>query len=535
MLALLHFSLHLGAQTKAPPQSASCKIDTTEPSEADLAFAAYDIKKAAALYASAYTANTTDDRSRELEIQSLILEGKLDDARKKADTWTATSATNAYAILAASDVRFAEGDWPEAYGIALKAVHANPCLAPAYAALYRFELAAGYRVTAARSMNLAHQLEPNNQSIRFTWIGSLTTAQRLAESQKYLEDSKAIPEKRRSALLHSFSRDAAISEAGCQLTSFNGEARIPMAAINTHGNTVWGLEVEFNHHKRLLQIDTGASGFTLTVTAVNGLGLHPVGQIRIGGIGSQGSNAAVLDRADTVTVGGLVFSNCIVESLSRPAAMGGSTLGYGERMDDTDGLVGTDIFSRYLVTLDYIRHEIRLAPLPSDPAHPTPPNQLDALGGRNDNDWMLADRYIPPSMKAWTSIYREGHMLIMPVFLSAKGKQGHPSLFIMDTGAYNNLVDINTAKEFTHVDDTADVIFGLSGAQRIFKAGSFDVDFAGIRLPVKSMPAAYLNAFGGVTGFLGYPTLQQFIMQFDYRDNLVKVQYGQSPEPAHVH
>ena len=44
----------------------------------------------------------------------------------------------------------------------------------------------------------------------------------------------------------------------------------------------------------------------------------------------------------------------------------------GERLDDTDGLVGVDIFDRYLVTLDYIRHEIRLEPLPQPPTVPQP-------------------------------------------------------------------------------------------------------------------------------------------------------------------
>jgi hypothetical protein len=30
-----------------------------------------------------------------------------------------------------------------------------------------------------------------------------------------------------------------------------------------------------------------------------------------------------------------------------------------------------------------------------------------------------------------------------------------------------------------------------------------------------------LSRFGGIHGFLGYPTLEQLVMHIDYRDNLV--------------
>ena len=98
--------------------------------------------------------------------------------------------------------------------------------------------------------------------------------------------------------------------------------------------------------------------------------------------------------------------------------------------------MGSDIFARYLVTLDYIKHEVRLDPLPQNPAAPIDAAKFDALGGRTDADWMSADRYIAPSMQSWTKFYREGHLLIMPAHLYTETNSGHPVLFIVDTGSF---------------------------------------------------------------------------------------------------
>lgn len=513
------------AQTSASPaaasHSAACKINTAEPTEADLAFARGDMKKAASLFAAAYAKDPNDLRSRELEIDSLLRQGKIDEARKKTEAWTAVDSTSAYAILTASQLRFAEGDWPESYGLALKAVKADPCLATIYESLAGFEEVAGFRATAAKHLALAHQLAPHDESIWNHWIGSLPSSQLLEEGRKYLETSKAIDEKARPAITSHFSKLAALSEDRCELTSVSsGPVRIPMQPIDEYGVRSWGLEIAFNGHKRTLQIDTGASGFTITHGSGGTLGLHAIDTSRVGGFGNNGSAGVVLNRADSIRVGGLEFKNCVVETLTSSGVMGGSLMGMGTRLDPTDGLVGADIFDRYLVTLDYIKHEIRLESLPKNPAVPIDASQFDPLGGRIDPDWMRADRYVDPSMQSWTKIYRRGHMLIMPARLHTESNSGRPVLFIVDTGAEGNLVDLNAIKEFSSTKETMNYIQGLSGVQGISETGKFTVDFAGLRLPVKNMDSTNLVRFGGITGFFGLPTLQQLVMHIDYRDNL---------------
>jgi Aspartyl protease len=120
-------------------------------------------------------------------------------------------------------------------------------------------------------------------------------------------------------------------------------------------------------------------------------------------------------------------------------------------------------------------------------------------------------------MQNWTSIYRRGHQLIMPTIINSS----KPTLFIVDTGASTNLIDINFAKQVTHTQDTLYRINGLSGSSNIGETGKFTADFAGLRLPVTGMNSLDLSRFGGIHGFLGYPTLEQLVMHIDYRDNLV--------------
>jgi hypothetical protein len=351
----------LNAQTGSTEHQAACKIDTAPASAADLAFFRRDYKKAEALYAAVIAANPTDSRSREHEIDSLLGQRKIDEANKKLDDWVAASPKDSYAMASAADIRDAEGDLLEGYALNLKALQADPCNADAYMDSAQFEGLAGYHATARKHYAIAYELEPNNEDVRKDWIGSLPKSYYVAEMKKFIGESKTVDEKQRANIEKAINRSEAISDNRCELTSVTGPAVIPMTPVYGRGTDVshYGVEIAFNGHKRVLQIDTGASGFTLTRSAGGSIGLPSAFKTHIGGFGKQGANDADLERADTVRMGGLEFHNCMVEVLANYGVMGGSQM-QGNRQDTGDGLVGTDIFRRYLMTLDYIKHEIRL-------------------------------------------------------------------------------------------------------------------------------------------------------------------------------
>jgi tetratricopeptide (TPR) repeat protein len=502
------------AQSSPAASNATCKIDKTPPNDTEVAFYHRDFKKAADLAAAAYKADPKNNRSRQLEVDSLIGMGRLDEARKKTDAWTLAEPTNAIAIVTAGELRHAEGDWIESYALMLKALKADPCLPSAYEGLANYESLAGYHATAQKHLKLAHQLSPNDDNIRFAWINSLNDTQSAAELADFVHDSKTLDDKRRANLTTRLNQETSLLKNRCELSSATTPVRIPMAPVyGAIGIDHYGLEIAFNGHKRTLQIDTGASGFLLTHSVFAGMGLQKVSSSHVWGFGDQEANAIDLFTAASVRIGGVEFKNCNVAVLDNFSVLGGGHI--GQALDQGDGLVGTDIFSRYLVTLDYVKHEIRLEPLPQPPSPPTGP--LDALDGDPANDLSGFDRYKAPAMQNWTNIYRRGHQIIMPTVINGK----KPTLFMVDTGSFNNLIDINFARELTHTQDTLYFSRGLSGSSKLSETGSFTADFAGLRLPVIGMDSLDLSRFNGVHGFLGYPTLQQLIMHIDYRDNLV--------------
>lgn len=507
----------LAAQSPQP-HSASCQIDTRPPTDADLAFFHGDIKKAADLVAAALKANPADGHSHQLQVDLLLAQGKIDDALKLVDTWTSTNPTDPYAIVSAGDVQFAQGHWREAYALALKALKANPCFAPAYQNAAQYESLAGYRATARRHLALAHQLAPKDEFIHLDWVLSLNDQAAIDALKDLLQNDGVLDAKQKKNLPERLAELQASMGHNCELASITGPAVIPMVPItdlHAMGVQSYGLEVAFNGHKRVLQIDTGASGLLLSHSAEGGMGLKPLAQSSVGGFGGDGASGSTIEQADSIRIGGLEFKDCRVEAMNNFGAMGGSHL-IGQPLDNMTGLIGTNVFSRYLVTVDYSKHEIRLDPLPQPPSNGTAP-PLDALGGRTDPGWMDGDRTLPPALKSWTEIYRRGHQLIIPTLINSQ----NPSLFLIDTGSAFNLIDIDTAKKVTKEQTGSNGIRGLSGSGRLDEAGKFTLDFAGLRMPVISMDALDLTRFGGPHGFLGYPTLSQLVIHIDYRDNLV--------------
>ena len=494
----------------------SCSVDKSLPTPADIAFFRGDFKKAAELYAAAFKSDPTDRRSRELEIDSQLGQGNLDIAQKEADAWTSADPQDAYAIVTSGEVLQQKGHWAEAYALMLKALKIDPCLPSAYQNMGEYETTAGFRLTARRHLATAHTLAPNVDDITIDWINSLDQKDQYDQYSKFLQESKSLDEKRRASLAKVLAQQNALTQNQCNLSSLTGPAIIPMTPVYGEvGINYYGLEVAFNGRKRVLQIDTGATGFLLTHSAAGGLGLKKIQDSRVGGFGGQGPTDTTLDSADSVRIGGLEFKSCIVTTLDNFSVMGGGMV--AQHLDTGDGLIGADVFDRYLVTLDYIKHEVRLDPLPQPPSSAGHSPELDPLGGSTDVDRMNVDGFTPPSMQSWTKIYRRGHELIMPTRINQK----LPALFVLDTGAAVNLIDTQVAKQVTKQSDSAGYIRGVSGISAVGETGKFTADFAGLRLPVKSMNSYDFSRSGGLGGFLGYSILEQLVMHLDYRDNLV--------------
>ena len=239
------------AQTTPAVPHAACTVNHADPTEAEVALYRHDWAKALPLFTTAYTKDPKDSRSHQLAIAALIGEGELGKASQNLDQWAKEAPGDPYAVLAAGELRHAEGDWLEAYALARKALQMDLCLPVAYADLAGYEELAGYRATARRHYALAHQMAPNDQAIRIEWIESLASDRRIEELKKYIENSNAVDNTRRASLATRYERLSSLEQARCQLASFTGTATIPMVPIyGPAGIADYGLEIAFNGHKR---------------------------------------------------------------------------------------------------------------------------------------------------------------------------------------------------------------------------------------------------------------------------------------------
>jgi len=205
---------------------------------------------------------------------------------------------------------------------------------------------------------------------------------------------------------------------------------------------------------------------------------------------------------------------------------------------DVDGLIGADVFSNYLVTLDTPSSELRLVSLPSRPDEAGEAKSLATYGDSGSTAGGAApqdpphDRSIAPEMKDWTRIYRRGHAIIVPTRIG----NAPTKLFIMDTGASTPLISPQAAREVTHVDSNDRIrVRGINGdVKKVLQAEAVTLQFAEVQQLVRGMTSIDTSAISRalgveIAGFIAYPTLRDLIITIDYRDNLIHVVY----DPKH--
>jgi predicted aspartyl protease len=283
-----------------------------------------------------------------------------------------------------------------------------------------------------------------------------------------------------------------------------------------------GLNVELNGKKKLLEIDTGASGLLITRAGAKSAGLVPELEERAGGIGDQGPAHAYVTHVDNIKIGTMEFKNCQVNVLEQS----------NDLLDNVDGFIGPDVFSDYVVTLDIPMREVRLGPLPKRPDEA--PAKPASLNTSNDSSAIASiaerakDRYVAPEMKDWTPVFRSQHFLIFPTVIG----KAPVKLFVMDTGASTGMITPEAAREVTRISaDASTRIGGIGGdVNKVLVADFVQVTFANVSQLTQGM-SAYNNSLlsdeSGVeiSGLIGFPTLRELIISIDYRDNLVRVVY----------
>lgn len=534
-------------------RAASCSIAQPHPlTPEEIAVISGDLSQAETLYRQKISQEPASAPGKAALIaglvDTLLEEHKVDEAASTVKTALAATPQSVELLTALAEVQYRQGlPWEEEKTLdaAQKADICYPRLHLIFGQYFHFN---SYYASSLREIALAHQLDPYDPEIRSWWIHTLPPRQRIDELKKYLAANDAdINSVRRARAELAVLEHRMETHGSCHLVSTATTTDIPFTPILIDADRIrgWGLDVAFNDHKARLQVDTGAGGLYIGRSVAERAGLKPADRSEIGGIGDKGPQSGYTAYADSIKIGGLEFKNCLVEVSDRRDIVG------------VDGLIGMNVFSSFLVTLDFPWRKLTLSPLPPYPGTTVTPETLNTQqesasdasaaassqsSGTSSSAPAIAtsgphDRYVAPEMKNWNKVYRIGHNMIVPTVLNNKTTR----LFIIDTGAYRSSISPAAAREVTKVhSDYQGTVKGISGSvKNVYSGDDITVRFAHLQQEMEDVVSFdntnLSNNLGTeISGFLGFDILHLLVVKIDYRDGLMDFDYSENRGYQHI-
>jgi predicted aspartyl protease/Flp pilus assembly protein TadD len=513
----------------------SCHVVPAHPpTDAQQAFLHSDYEKAVELYQAQLAKNPNDTDSVSGLALVLLREQKVKEAADLVQKALATAPQAVNLVTTMGEIQYRQGlPWSAAASVDA-ALKLDACYAEAYllrAMLLR--LNSDY-ASAAQDLKNAYLLNPHDPQIRLEWLQTLPIDQQIKELEAYLASGGGDdPEETKNLQFElAFLKQAQITPPkACRLVSKANSATLPFAMIMSDATHIraFGLDVKLNNHNARLQVDTGAGGLVISRSVANRAGLQVFSKNEAGGIGSEGRKASYTAFVDDIKIGQLEFQNCAVEVIDQHSVI------------DLDGLIGMNVLSPFLITLDYPVRQIRLSPLPPRPGEAPAAQQPRLETGTASSEAASAhsadkgtqinpnlhDRYVAPEMKDWTHVFRIGHDLLIPASLN----NALPKIFILDTGAFNTTITPEAAREITKVRSDDRQVYGINGkVDKVYSADDVTFRFAQVSQKVQDVvtfeiPNLSKDLNMEISGLIGFNTLGQLTVNIDYRDGLVKFDY----------
>jgi predicted aspartyl protease len=168
-----------------------------------------------------------------------------------------------------------------------------------------------------------------------------------------------------------------------------------------------------------------------------------------------------------------------------------------------DGLIGTDVFVKFLVTVDFPARKLRLEP-------------LFAPAAAVDND-------PPAEAQAFSQAFGFGHFLLLRTQAGDKAS----GLFVIDTGGNLSSISPELAKQLSQMRLLNAPVIGMSGsANSIFIVDNVTLQFGKWRRRDQRLITVDLHSVSKdlgteISGQIGFNTLENMRLVIDYRDGLV--------------
>ncbi len=443
-----------------------------------------------------------------LKADILLRQGDTDAAFETTTTALKLAPESPKANLLMGQVLFRRGEFAAANESVQKTLKLAPNDAQAWLALSRIAEVVSLRNKAKLCVEKAYSLDPNDPAIALRWADIRPTrAEKVAGYEKFLKIKENASDPAPQWVKN---RIEALKKLGDLetnlLVSPYAHYDIPIDYLLQDAKHLrgWGVSVAIGNCKSAkLMIDTGASGITINRDLAEKCGVKKLYDGFLLGIGDKPPVAAYTGLADRVEIGGVQFKNHIIDVEDRRSVA------------DEVGLIGTDVLSKFLISLNLTEYKLSVDPLPPIPG--------------DDGKEGPKDRYISPEMAKYARIFRVGHELLIPTKV---GSDPQSVLFLIDTGSQMN----NIAREYAAKVEklTQEQFVGMKGVQgkvqNVFSADDLTLQFAGFRQMNQSLLAMDFNHISQasgvqVSGILGMTVLRWFTLHIDYRDGLVGFDY----------
>jgi len=437
--------------------------------------------------------------------QTLLAQERFDEADAAVARALAKNGSDARLHCLLGDLRYREGRIFDADKEYKAAVSLDPKNARAVYGISRVFRASSLRKKAAEMLQVAHALDSHDPEIASAFFGADRRSPAAVARMKEELGKDDSPRNRRLQLRIA-EAEALERKPECDASATDQPHHIPLTAL-MDGRRITGmsLPIKIGGARGDLRFDTGATGLLLSNRFAVHAGIRRLGDSEITGVGNGPEVQGWIGYAPEVQIGEVEFHNCLVTVSEKGSA------------DDSGGLIGSDIFRRFLVKINFVGRGVDLAPLP---------------GPAWDGETRV-NRYEGPELAGFTQMLISGHYLLIPAQIShSKKTQQTSGLLLLDTGAGMNMISTNLAPAVGKVHNSETQVRGISGkVKNVYEADQIVLQFANFRqtnLDLTSFDLTNFSRSAGmeISGIMGLPLIGMFeAVTLDYRDGRVKFDY----------
>ncbi len=432
------------------------------------------------------------------------------DAYASAGQALAKAGATAGARTAAGIAAFRRGEIPEAGRFFAAALRIDPDNPAALTGLARVSSAVSMFGNASQLRLRASKSAPDDPELKVAYADTVKGGAHIAALRAALARLDPASEQAARLRVH-IANDVALGDRRLNrlVSPYQSESVKLFLILDGVRNPIGaGLVVRLNGKQTAqLLLDTGATGISISPKLAEKAGLEVVsgaaGEVK--GIGDGKVQSSIDYIAQKLQIGNLEFAD-----YSLSAFRSAKSAHY-------DGLIGPDALSRFLVRVDFPHLEMSLEPRPVSSAADSnqPSGPVNAS---------------PKLAEGFSRLYRIGDHLFVPTFINDAAK---PVLFLVDSGSSTNIIDVDTAHEFTHTsNDPRLLVKGVQGSVRdAWRAGRLSLRFANFRQDNPDLIAMSLDSLSedmGVAcaGILGMPTLSHLVVTLDYLEGAIRFDYN---------